>query len=112
MNDPVLGAKVEKRRRSPRGKGQTMAERQFESDRAARPEQGQHMPRPGPSKYERAVMWAFDRLSVDNLTAREIAETRRQLGMVLLGRECAAVRYEPNEWDDSARLPDKGRAAS
>lgn len=54
-----------------------------------------------------ALLWVFDRLSADNLSKREIAETARQIGQVLLGKECTAATYLPNDWDDSHRLTNR-----
>lgn len=52
----------------------------------------------------RALLWAFDRLSVDNPTRKEIKDTVREIGKVILGRDSVAARYQPNDWDDSAKL--------
>ena len=50
----------------------------------------------------RALMWVFDRLSVDGgMTPREQRDTYREIGRVLLGKPSKASSYEPNEWDDS-----------
>ena len=56
--------------------------------------------------YRNALMWAFDRLSLDDgMTAREQHHTMREIGKVLCGRPSAAATYEPNDWDSSAKLP-------
>ncbi len=44
----------------------------------------------------RALMWVYDRLSVDGLTAKEIAKTHREIGNVILGRKSPASDYDPD----------------
>lgn len=62
----------------------------------------------GPSEklaYRNALMWAFDRLSVDGgMTANEQRRTMTEIGKVLTGRPSPAATYEPNDWDSSANL--------
>lgn len=48
--------------------------------------------------YRNALMWAFDRLTTDGLTPKEIRTTAREIGNVLMGRPSPAGR------DDSAKL--------
>lgn len=55
-------------------------------------------------KYRKALLWAFDRLTTSNLTQKEILTTAREIGKVLSGRPSPAAEYEPNEWDESAKL--------
>lgn len=57
------------------------------------------------AQYRNALMWAFDRLSVDGgMTVREHHYTMRQIGNVLRGLPSPAATYKPKEWDDSAAL--------
>lgn len=56
-------------------------------------------------KYRNALMWAYDRLTADNPTPKEIRATYHEIGNVLMGRMSRASAYVPNEWDDSAKLP-------
>jgi len=56
-------------------------------------------------EYRNALMWAFDRLSVDGgMTAREQAHTRRQIGNVLRGLPSSAANYKPRDWDESTAI--------
>ena len=60
---------------------------------------------PENSAYRNALMWAFDRLSVDDgMTLKEQKRTMAEIGKVLTGRPSPAATYEPPEWGDSARL--------
>jgi hypothetical protein len=55
--------------------------------------------------YRNALMWAFDRLGVDDgMSPKEQIYTMREIGKVLCGRPSPAASYEPNDWDDSAKL--------
>lgn len=55
--------------------------------------------------YRNALMWAFDRLSIDGgMTRTEQLRTMREIGNVLIGRPSPAAIYQPNDWDDSAKL--------
>lgn len=55
--------------------------------------------------YRNALMWAFDRLSIDGgMTVREQRRTMNEIGNVLRGRPSPAATYVPNDWDDSATL--------
>jgi hypothetical protein len=63
-------------------------------------------PPPVRDALRKALMWAFDRLSVDGgMNAPEQRHTMREIGKVLCGRPSPAASYKPNEWDDSAALP-------
>lgn len=55
--------------------------------------------------YRNALMWAFDRLSIDGgMTVKEQHRTMRELGNVLCGRRSHAATYQPDDWSDSAKL--------
>lgn len=57
--------------------------------------------------FQNALMWAFDRLSIDGgMNVKEQHRTMREIGNVLRGRPSLAATYRPNDWDDSARLLD------
>lgn len=56
------------------------------------------------TKYRNALMWAFDRLSIDDMTKREQQNTMLEIGNVLTGKLSPATTYVPNDWDDSAKL--------
>lgn len=52
-----------------------------------------------------ALMWAFDRLSITGgMNAAEQRYTMQQIGNVLTKRPSPAATYQPNDWDDSAKL--------
>lgn len=51
-----------------------------------------------------ALLWAFDRLSIDDMTKREQQRTMLEIGNVLTGKPSPAASYVPNDWDDSAKL--------
>lgn len=51
-----------------------------------------------------ALLWAFDRLSIDDMTKREQQRTMLEIGNVLTGKPSPASSYVPNDWDDSAKL--------
>lgn len=56
--------------------------------------------------YRNALLWAFDRLSVTGgMNAAEQRRTMREIGNVLTGKASPAASYQPNDWDDSAKLP-------
>lgn len=58
-----------------------------------------------PSPEVRALMWVFDRLSVDGgLALKEQQKTYREVGRVLLGLPSVASKYLPNDWDDSVKI--------
>jgi hypothetical protein len=55
--------------------------------------------------YRNALMWVFDRLSIDGgMSPREQIHTMREIGKVLCGRPSPAATYKPNDWDSSAAL--------
>ena len=55
--------------------------------------------------YRNALLWAFDRLSIDGgMSVREQRHTMREIGNVLRGRPSPAATYKPNDWDSSADL--------
>lgn len=55
--------------------------------------------------YRNALLWAFDRLSIDGgMTIEEQRRTMREIGNVLRGIPSPAATYKPNDWDDSASL--------
>ncbi len=54
-------------------------------------------------KYRNALMWAYDRLTVDNPTKKEMGATILEIGKVLSEQSSVAMAYAPNEWDPSAR---------
>lgn len=57
------------------------------------------------TKYRNALMWAFDRLTIDGgMTPREQRYTFEQIGKVLMGEPSPADSYVPNEWDHSVNL--------
>lgn len=57
------------------------------------------------TKFRNALLWAFDRLSIDGgMTEREQATTMRELGNVLMGRPSPAGEYVPVEWAGSAKF--------
>lgn len=56
------------------------------------------------TEYRNALLWAFDRLSVDRMTPSEIRRTMIEVGKVLQGKPSPAARYMPNQWDDSQTL--------
>lgn len=57
------------------------------------------------TSYRNALLWVFDRLSVDGgLTLGEQKYTMLQVGKVLRGLDSPASRYVPNDWSDSALL--------
>ncbi len=58
----------------------------------------------GLSPERRTLLWVFDRLTTDNLTPKEIKMTADEVGKVLLGKQSHASAYEPNYWNDSAKL--------
>ena len=58
-------------------------------------------------KYRNAILWAFDRLTTDGLTQKEIKRTADELGNVILGKPSPASTYVRNEWDDSASLQEQ-----
>lgn len=61
------------------------------------------------AEYRNALLWAFDRLRVDDgMSAREQRHTMIELGKVLTGKPSPAARYQPKEWADSARLAAHG----
>lgn len=63
--------------------------------------------------YRCALLWAFDRLSVDGgMTLLEQRRTMQEIGNVLRGRSSPAATYQPNEWDDSAALSPHNRGAA
>ena len=55
-------------------------------------------------KYRNALLWAFDRLSVDDMTKRERQQTMLGIGNVLTGKPSPAATYVPNEWDNSVNV--------
>ena len=55
--------------------------------------------------YRNALMWVFDRLSVDDgLTPQQQRKTLVEIGNVLQQRPSVASDYMPDEWTDSAKL--------
>lgn len=55
--------------------------------------------------YRNALLWAFDRLSVTGgMNPTEQRRTMKEIGNVLTGRTSPAGTYQPNDWDDSAKL--------
>lgn len=56
------------------------------------------------AEYRNTLMWAYDRLTVDGLTPKEIRDTHREIGNVLLGRSSKAATYVPREWSGSAKI--------
>lgn len=59
--------------------------------------------------YRNALMWAFDRLSLDGgMSAREQRYTMQEIGKVLCDRPSLAGTYKPNDWADSAHLAEHG----
>ena len=57
------------------------------------------------TRYRNALLWAFDRLSVDgDMTAKEQRTTQKEIGQVLLGKPSRAAAYDPDEWADSAQF--------
>lgn len=57
------------------------------------------------AQYRNALLWAFDRLSIDGgMTEREQATTMREIGNVLTGKPSAAGEYVPVEWAGSAKF--------
>ena len=55
-------------------------------------------------KYRNALMWSFDRLSIDDMTKREQQHTMLEIGNVLIGKPSPAATYIPNDWDDSVNV--------
>ena len=55
-------------------------------------------------KDRNALLWAFDRLSVDDMTKRERQQTMLGIGNVLTGKPSPAATYVPNEWADSINV--------
>lgn len=65
------------------------------------------------AEYRSALLWAFDRLGVDDgMSAREQRHTMIELGKVLTGKSSPAARYHPKEWADSARLVSHGEGGT
>lgn len=56
------------------------------------------------TEYRNALLWVFDRLSVDRMTPSEIRRTMFEVGNVLQRRPSPAARYQPEEWDESRSL--------
>lgn len=57
------------------------------------------------TRLRAALLWAFDRLSVDDgMTKREQRDTMLEIGNVLTGKPSPAASYVPQEWVDSAKL--------
>lgn len=55
--------------------------------------------------YRNALLWAFDRLSVTGgMDSASQKRTMKEIGNVLTGRPSPAARYQPNDWDVSAKL--------
>lgn len=55
-------------------------------------------------RYRNALLWAFDRLSVDGgMTRKEQKTTMTEIGRVLCGDPSWAGRYIPSEWADSVK---------
>lgn len=54
--------------------------------------------------YRCALLWAFDRLGVDDMTMAERVGTKREIGKVLTGKVSPAATYFPNYWDDSVTV--------
>lgn len=60
-------------------------------------------------RYRNALMWVFDRMTVDGgMTAREQLRTAKEIGRVLSDLPSEAATYQPNDWDDSAKLTPSG----
>lgn len=59
---------------------------------------------PEMSPERHALLWAFDRLTTDNLTAKEIKKTADEIGNVLRGRASVAATYIPMEWTDAGKI--------
>ncbi len=56
-------------------------------------------------KMRAALLWTFDRLSIDGgMTEREQATTMREIGNVLIGKPSPAGEYVPVEWAGSAKF--------
>jgi hypothetical protein len=53
-------------------------------------------------KYRNALMWAYDRITVDNPTKKEMSATLIEIGKVLSEQPSVATDYAPNKWDQSA----------
>lgn len=56
------------------------------------------------AEYRNALLWVFDRLSVDRMTPGEIRRTMTEVGKVLTGKPSPASGYEPGERDESRKL--------
>lgn len=64
------------------------------------------------TEYRNALMWVFDRLSVDGgMTAQEQRFTMKQIGRVLNGLPSDAALYEPNEWDESIKAISRSKGS-
>ncbi len=48
------------------------------------------MSRTEKDRYRSALMWTFNRLTTDGLTQKEIRDTYREIGNVLMGRSSPA----------------------
>lgn len=56
------------------------------------------------SPERHALLWAFDRLTADNLTPAEIKRTADEIGKVLTNKPSMAATYIPDDWTDSGTL--------
>lgn len=59
------------------------------------------------AKYRNSLLWAVDYFGVDRMSSKERAHGVLQLANVLRGDTNGAATYQPNEWDDSAKLISK-----
>ncbi len=57
--------------------------------------------------YRNALMWAFERLSTDGVTANEIRRTAEELGNVLRGNSSPASAYGPEVWEERNILTER-----